>query len=320
MPHLNRFQLTLNEDYSDYHTSGFSGSGVFVNLNGAVYLLGIFTRFRAEEKGRVIYCQYIEKINELLKRSHLPLINFSYTAGYGLTLLFFINQVEASIANLGPRFSEKLNFKLPIARHFNDIVRDDIFFKRLIKVFDDWLTEKGYNILKDNKHIGKIETELNAIRQSTITWLDSIGPANIAIIQIQWLLEKIESLNNEIKQKLDDLYILRSQEKRDEKSLDTYSYYSSPYSSEIERLRNINKANDDFADNLQSVLNIKLSNYPFLIIKGDAGSGKSHLLGDIASSHLVYNLVILHLCQACRKPEKWHIITQRYQNRCIITE
>lgn len=112
MPHLNRFQLTLNEDYSDYHTSGFSGSGVFVNLNGAVYLLGIFTRFRAEEKGRVIYCQYIEKINELLKRSHLPLINFSYTAGYGLTPLFFINQVEASIANLGPRFSEKLNFKL----------------------------------------------------------------------------------------------------------------------------------------------------------------------------------------------------------------
>ena len=61
-----RFQIQLNEDYSEYNTQGFSGSGVFLIANDEVYLFGIFTRFRPQDKGKVIYCQYIETINELL--------------------------------------------------------------------------------------------------------------------------------------------------------------------------------------------------------------------------------------------------------------
>ena len=72
MTEVNKFQLQLTDDYNEWATKGFSGSGVFLETNGEVYLYGIFTRFRPEDKGRVIYCQFIESLNELLDSNFLP--------------------------------------------------------------------------------------------------------------------------------------------------------------------------------------------------------------------------------------------------------
>ena len=47
MTGVNKFQLELTENYSDFYTQGFSGSGVFLHTNETVYLYGIFTRFRS---------------------------------------------------------------------------------------------------------------------------------------------------------------------------------------------------------------------------------------------------------------------------------
>jgi hypothetical protein len=125
----NRFQVQLNEAYSAYSTQGFSGSPLFLIAKNEIYLYGIFTRFRPEEKGKVIYCQYIETINELLNNKYLPQIFFSYFGQHGLTKVFFDKHIERSIIGLGPRFTEELNFKLPIAKYFNDIAKDAVFFK-----------------------------------------------------------------------------------------------------------------------------------------------------------------------------------------------
>ena len=81
----NRFQTQLHEDYSLYSTQGFSGSPVFLIAKNEIYLFGIFTRFRPAEKGKVIYCQYIETINELLDNNYLPKISFNYFGNHGLT-------------------------------------------------------------------------------------------------------------------------------------------------------------------------------------------------------------------------------------------
>jgi len=84
-----KFQLQLNEDYDDYATEGFSGSGIFLNDNEYVYLFGIFTRFRSEDRGRVIYGQHIELINELLSKNFLPAIKFDYLGDNNLNHSFF---------------------------------------------------------------------------------------------------------------------------------------------------------------------------------------------------------------------------------------
>ncbi len=85
----NRFQLELHEDYLGKLTQGFSGSPVFLIAKNEIYLYGIFTRFRSEEKGKVIYCQYIETINELLEASYLPQISFSYFGATWFNKSFF---------------------------------------------------------------------------------------------------------------------------------------------------------------------------------------------------------------------------------------
>ncbi len=51
---------------------GFLEAVFFLNDNEYVYLFGIFTRFRPEDKGRVIYGQHIELVNELLLNNYLP--------------------------------------------------------------------------------------------------------------------------------------------------------------------------------------------------------------------------------------------------------
>src|SRR5690606_28224323 len=89
MTEVNKFQLQLTENYSDYNTQGFSGSGVFLYANATVYLFGIFTRFRSEEKGKVIYCQFISLINHLLSIKFLPEITISYMGNNGLSAHFF---------------------------------------------------------------------------------------------------------------------------------------------------------------------------------------------------------------------------------------
>ena len=116
-----RFQIQLHEAYSAYSTQGFSGSPVFLIAKNEIYLFGIFTRFRPEEKGKVIYCQYIETINELLDNNYLLKISFNYFGNHGLTKDFFKKHIDRSIVGLGPRFTEELNLKLPIGKYFNDI-------------------------------------------------------------------------------------------------------------------------------------------------------------------------------------------------------
>jgi hypothetical protein len=94
MIEVSKFQLRLNDDYTDYYTEGFSGSGVFLQANDEIYLYGIFTRFRKEERGRVIYCQFVESLNQLLESNFYPTITFSYLGALGLTRIFFQEHIK----------------------------------------------------------------------------------------------------------------------------------------------------------------------------------------------------------------------------------
>jgi hypothetical protein len=88
MTDTKRFQLQLVDDYTGTNVGGFSGAGVFLEANNEVHLYGIFTRFRGEEKGKVIYCQYISGVDELLRKNFLPPINYTYLGENGLNPLF----------------------------------------------------------------------------------------------------------------------------------------------------------------------------------------------------------------------------------------
>ena len=291
----NRFQIQLNEAYSAYSTQGFSGSPVFLIAKNEVYLYGIFTRFRPDEKGRVIYCQYIETINELLGNNFLPKISFNYFGNHGLAKDFFKKHIDSSIIGLGPRFTEELNFKLPIAKYFNDIAKDAVFFKRFLKVVDDSIINPGYKKVQDNIHLEQIENDNEDLKSKITKWIKGLDNIVTEKIEVEWIYDSFERLETLINSKSDELYKLRWAEEKLTKDIKKDYSYRPPYETEISRLREISRNNNDFIHDLSKKININLANNPYLIIKGDAGNGKSHLLGDIAKTRIDGNLPTLLL-------------------------
>lgn len=71
-----QFVLQCDTDLTEDYASGFSGGGLFLQVNRETLLLGIFARFLMEERGRQIYGQSLADINSLLASKNLPEINF----------------------------------------------------------------------------------------------------------------------------------------------------------------------------------------------------------------------------------------------------
>ena len=191
----------------------------------------------------------------------------------GLDEDFFINQVEREVKNLGPRFNEKLNFELPIAKIFNSISKKNEYYQNIVTEIDKWLTEKGYRRLKNNELLSELETEFETLRQEIYNWLIEFQQFNFVETEIALLplIEKIRIFNQKISDKQHELWNKEYAEKENK------------FDSELSRLREIQNANHGFIDTIDN-LNINLANQPTLIIQGEAGCGKSHLLGDIATN------------------------------------
>lgn len=327
----NRFQIQLNEDYSDYNTQGFSGSGIFLIAENRIYLYGIFTRFRKEEKGKVIYCQYIETVNKMLSNNYCTEITFSYFENYGLNPVFFVKHIENSIVELGPRFNEKLNFQLPIAKLFNDIAKDNLFWHRFLNLIDSWVLERNYGAQKSNIHLCEIENDFEKSKQDVSIWARSLNTSLEEKIEVEWISNQYQVLNKKIDLKLNELYELRRDEERknllstkeskSKKNIKDYNYRP-PYDSEIYRLREIDRSNSNFIDAILKDININLANSPLMILDGEAGNGKSHLLGDIATSRIKRNLpTILLLAQTFTNSlNVWANVTSNLHLTCTKME
>lgn len=284
MTGVRKFQLKLEEDYNSWAVQGFSGSGVFLSTGSELYLYGIFTRYREKSVGKVIYCQYLDVFNELLEKCFMKPLVFSYTGEQGMSPDFFQQKTDKAIADLGPRFSKKLNFRLPIALKFSDLSKDTLFKARIFRIFDNWITEKNYRRLLENEHIGETEKGFDELREKVKDWLNEIDFKAGEQLDFAWMFEEVNSFYELASSKIDHLYKLRREaEKELKKEGKKYDSYHAPYYDEIERLWKIVRHNRDFLEELENDVDVDLANRPFLIIKGEAGCGKSHLLGDIAT-------------------------------------
>ncbi|RZM27270.1 MAG: serine protease [Pedobacter sp.] len=280
---VHKFQLRPDKNYNAFQMKGYSGSGVFFAADGQIYLTGIFTRFREDVKGNVIYCQYLDTINEILEINFLPSLSFSYVGKKGINQDFFNQRLKVALDDLGPRFSEVLNFKLPIARKFSDLAKDSHFRSRTYRIFDNWLTERSYRVLQENPHIGSIEDRFAAFKSRVVQWFSSLDFSGEATFDIGWIRQEIQSIGSEIRIKTGSLYELRNQQAE---SHNPGSDRKQLYEDEIVRLREIERSNARFLRNIDAKIDLPLVNKPFLLIEGGAGEGKSHVLGDIANERL----------------------------------
>lgn len=286
------FNLTFQEDYNKFNVEGFSGSGVFITVQNEYYLLGVFTRYRPEERGKVIYCQFIENIDEILQSNYVPTLTYSYIGEGGITQDFFKKNVEKAISNLSERYSEELNFKLPIAHRFNELAKDDIFRKRILKIFDEWLTNRDIKKSNELKEIQDIENQLEELKEKLVEW-EKVNPLSaVNKTDLDWFFTDLKQLNTNIDIKERKIY---ESDEWKEKKKSTKDENKNPFEKQLSRLREIENANYELKSAFESNIIIELANSPILIIKGVAGCGKSHLLGDIANNRLKKDLPTLLL-------------------------
>lgn len=274
----NAFQLSTNDDYNSDSIIGMSGSGIFIEACGELYINGIFTRFTDEDKGKVIISQRLTSFNELLGSEFKKKMPRAFLGHHGLGHKTFENNIKQSIANLGPRYCQRVNVKTGTVKYFDCVAKTPVYFNRLNRTIDIWLTERSYRIRKESSRIGHIESKLREIRSDFAESLLKLDRSVEAVIDLSELRNRVECFQSEVDETRYKLYAeFPSANKQDKTSSDI----EADESRLLEIIRDLNSFVDDFDD-----LKIGLSNKPYLIVTGEAGCGKSHLMGDIAESRI----------------------------------
>jgi hypothetical protein len=196
---------------------------------------------------------------------------------------WFFEKSKNSVDALENRYTPKLNFELKIAENFSSISLDNKFKEKLrnfvhetvfsIKKIVRFLNSEEFN--KEKKNLENISIELQSnFNEGEFTPSPKIDYDYFlnSIIEINKLVENLRNVFDELKDK--------EFEDRDKK---IKRRDPARFNYQLSLLNNIENVSYNFNEFLDSS-HAKLSNNPILIIKGGAGMGKSHLLGDITTN------------------------------------
>lgn len=233
------------------------------------------------------YKSKIFDLDENLKRIERKIDTLSYTVEtfrsesiFKPNKIWFKEQCKSSIDDLGKRYTPELNIKLEVSEIFEGIGRTEGFKRKVTKQIDLFLI-KGKKILKNQPEVKESLENLESVfdeLQSLFHNTDFMGTTSIPVNEFEDLLDKSQSAV----QKIYDYYI--TEEHKVQKEKNDYQYYHK-YGSE---LRNIREFKHEFSSiqNLIHGSSFNLANNPFLLLDGEAGIGKSHLIGDIVSRRI----------------------------------
>lgn len=184
---------------------------------------------------------------------------------------------EKSIADLGVRYTPKLNVELDVAKIFDGLLRNERFYDVWYKVVDELLIagEKVLRYCKDlNEHQEKIEANIKKIVDGGVCKV--YGVRCKEQIPVEFCNSMIDDYSECCEKTLE--YYLKEEAKEQER-LKEYRFYHK-YGTEIHLVRDLRDRLDAFRQFMNSTI-CALANKPLLLLEGDAGVGKSHLFADI---------------------------------------
>jgi hypothetical protein len=230
---------------------------------------------------------------------------------------WFSQKLEESIKNIGKRYSPAINFDLPIAKIFEGLSHDK-YFQEQFRTIVDSLLKDYHNAISRLKEIGtqpKVETISTLISKFRHHYeqIDITNRGQIDQAALNGILEESRIAIDGLIYKLHDLdAIIKSKQKeKKEKAIE-----ENIYRWDIERLRQLNYTIDETIYFINSST-VSLSNNPFMILSGEAGIGKSHLLADIAIKREKRNQsTILLLGQHFTQEEPWSQIKRLLHINC----
>lgn len=227
----------------------------------------------AKSKGReieFIYWGSSELLDRLSNERHRGRIKFWFDKDE-LTDVWFKQALENSINSLGPRYSKELNFDVDIAKDFMGLARDKNFKFEFDRYIDEFLISIKDGLKKLNAHkINNKDAIEKCVEKIYSFYLDYINDisfmSEMKYIPFEVALQVLE----EVRQNLD---LIRDILSKSEGLIDDNEIYGI--------VNRIDNAIYNFDTFLQSNM-VKLVNNNCMIVVGEAGVGKSHLLADIS--------------------------------------
>jgi len=201
---------------------------------------------------------------------------------------WFLEQNKLAIDDLGARYTPEINVELEIVENFNALSRNNAFKEQIDKLYHEMMVD--FRKLLNRHHVDenlvsgfeKLNTNLIDF-ESEYFQLNLTGIEEINFEAIEGYFNNIESISESVFELLEDL----NEKEIKEKNIKTERGYRTAtcFDGYISDLRNATSSLYNFKDVLTKPL-IKLVNKPYMILKGEAGIGKSHLLADIINQRL----------------------------------
>lgn len=280
-------------------------------------------KFAKDTYGRDIEFEYwgsSELITRLGKDENVGLKSFFF-GDIDLSNDWFENQNKHAIADLDKRYTPEINVELDILENFDALSRNDRFKNKIDSSYHEFMVSyRNFldHLYEKNEHIESLVTPLT----NKINALEALyeliifdGIAYIEFNQIEELLEEIGNISNELSDHLDEINYKEIEEKKIKTS---HGYRTSTkYDSNIRDFR-------DYLSNLyqfKEIINsraLMLANNPFMILDGEAGIGKSHLLADIVNERIKENSNSIFLLGQQFREDKnpWNQIFDLLQLKC----
>jgi hypothetical protein len=274
-----------------------------VKVNGRVSMLAKWDKLcrkwemYAKGKGIILTFEYWGN-HDLIKMISSPAFQgFNY---------FWFNQTEftddwfdwknkESITALGNRYTPELNYQLEISDIFEGISQQPEFQKSLEKYLETIVNSFRPHVLgKTNNRLKDLINAITlALEDLKNLYSNIIFEENqkMPFLALNTICKNLLKLTGDI---VTELYNLIEAKRKEKKELQSSSYYSRPYASELNSIY-------EFEDSINKAINYfnsapcKLYNNPFLLITGDAGMGKSHLLADVIERRKSNNMLSLLL-------------------------
>ena len=218
--------------------------------------------------------------------------------------------LRSVISVVGQKYTPDLHIPLPIAEVFEGMGRTKELFHALKKELPELVSSRSSIERSKIKEINESRCkELLKNLDDLISILSHIPNSGITPLP----LKQIKSLSEDVNKKVYELLGLisdteREDEKTNNKQHDPYSSKYRSESNDLYKLLNHTHGIQKFLGSNSAIC----ANNPFLLLTGEAGTGKTHLLCAIAEERLTKNLpTFIFLAEEIDKRNPWKSILKK---------
>lgn len=330
-----KFQVETERAFLKYYNKskaqglckGFSGSGICGQVGELPYLQGVISRFdKAIGFECIALSSFIEKKLPDLQLLDIGVENY-------LSDGHFSSGLERALKELKPRYQE-MNFALPIEDYFQQLDAQENYREKVIANINKLLQPiKNFSIninLPENDFLKfyadiKLDTKASGNKTFQETHQDLLAKAAVSCQSVNYVINDFENVEhwNLARDSFNQLLKLVSDFALALQIRIDIDARKKEKKHEVTSIRSYHKAISGFTRDLDALYKFLVSKIfigkKYMLIKGEAGNGKSQLLGFMAKKRMNENaLSILILGQSLNGEQNiWGQICQYFCNQQI---